>query len=203
MTRWRSASASASTSRSPPAHLAREFGAVELLEGGRLRVRTGATPYGQGHETTWAMLVADRTGVPIDQIEVIHGDTDLVRSGGLTVGSRSVQLAGRGDRRRHGQAGRASPPSGPPNGWRRRSTTSCSTTTSGRFHVAGTPARHLGWAELADGPTAEPLAGRGATSGRRCRRSRSAPTSPSWRWTPRPATSGCARSSRSTTPAGS
>ena len=59
-----------------------------------LVVRTGTTPYGQGHVTTWAMIVSDRTGVPIERIEVIHGDTDEIRSGGLTVGSRSVQLGG-------------------------------------------------------------------------------------------------------------
>ena len=71
-----------------------EFGAVEVLDDGGLLVRSGATPYGQGHETTWAMIVADRTGVPIEQIEVVHGDTDEIRSGGLTVGSRSVQIGG-------------------------------------------------------------------------------------------------------------
>ena len=71
-----------------------EFGEVELRPDGGLLVRTGATPYGQGHVTTWAMIVADRTGVPIDRIAVLHGDTDEIRSGGLTVGSRSVQLGG-------------------------------------------------------------------------------------------------------------
>ena len=71
-----------------------EFASVEVRDDGRLRVVSGATPFGQGHDTTWAMIVADRTGVPIDRIEVVHGDTDLVPSGGLTVGSRSVQLAG-------------------------------------------------------------------------------------------------------------
>jgi aerobic carbon-monoxide dehydrogenase large subunit len=71
-----------------------EFGSVEVLDDGRLRVRSGATPFGQGHDTTWAMVVAERTGVPIDRIEVVHGDTDQVRSGGLTVGSRSVQIGG-------------------------------------------------------------------------------------------------------------
>src|SRR5262249_15472713 len=74
--------------------LGSEFGGVEVLDGGRLRVRSGSTPSGQGHDTTWAMIVADRTGVPVDQIEVVHGDTDLVPSGGLTVGSRSVQIGG-------------------------------------------------------------------------------------------------------------
>ena len=71
-----------------------EFGSVELLPDGRVRVVSGATPYGQGHETTWAMIVADRTGIPMDRIDVVHGDTDLVERGGLTVGSRSVQLGG-------------------------------------------------------------------------------------------------------------
>ncbi len=71
-----------------------EFGSVELQPDGRVRVVSGATPYGQGHETTWAMIVADRTGIPLDRIDVVHGDTDLVARGGLTVGSRSVQLGG-------------------------------------------------------------------------------------------------------------
>ena len=63
-----------------------EFGSVELLSDGRIKVTTGATPFGQGHETVWAMIVADRTGVAMDRVEVIHGDTDLVPVGGLTVG---------------------------------------------------------------------------------------------------------------------
>lgn len=71
-----------------------EYGAVHLLADGRMRVLTGATPYGQGHVTTWKMIIADRLGVPMDQVEVVHGDTDEVPFGGLTVGSRSVQVAG-------------------------------------------------------------------------------------------------------------
>lgn len=58
------------------------------------RVITGTTPYGQGHRTTWAMLVADRLGIPFENITVIHGDTDLVRSSEVTGGSRSVQIGG-------------------------------------------------------------------------------------------------------------
>ncbi len=57
-------------------------------------VITGTTPYGQGHRTTWAMLVADRLGVPFERITVVHGDTDLVRTSQITGGSRSVQLGG-------------------------------------------------------------------------------------------------------------
>ena len=71
-----------------------EYGSVELQPDGRVRVVSGSTPYGQGHDTTWAMIVSDRTGIPMDRIDVIHGDTDLVLRGGLTVGSRSVQLGG-------------------------------------------------------------------------------------------------------------
>lgn len=71
-----------------------EYGAVELRDDGSVLVRTGSSPYGQGHHTGWAMLVADRLGIPMDRIEVIHGDTDEVPRGGITGGSRSVQKAG-------------------------------------------------------------------------------------------------------------
>src|SRR6185436_13544719 len=71
-----------------------EYGEAQLLADGRLRVLTGATPYGQGHVTTWKMIIADRLGVPMEAVDVVHGDTDEVPSGGLTVGSRSVQVAG-------------------------------------------------------------------------------------------------------------
>ncbi len=75
-----------------------ELGTVEVAPGDdgdvHVRVVTGTTPYGQGHRTTWAMLVADRLGVPMDRIEVIHGDTDLVPRGDITGGSRSAQLGG-------------------------------------------------------------------------------------------------------------
>ena len=71
-----------------------EYGGVELLRGGRILARTGSSPYGQGHHTAWAMLISDATGVEFDQIEVVHGDTDEVPQGGITGGSRSVQLAG-------------------------------------------------------------------------------------------------------------
>ena len=71
-----------------------EYGSVELQTGGRVLVKTGSSPYGQGHYTAWAMLVADRTGLPMDRITVVHGDTDVVPRGGVTGGSRSAQKAG-------------------------------------------------------------------------------------------------------------
>jgi carbon-monoxide dehydrogenase large subunit len=71
-----------------------EYGSIELKSDGGFRVLTGSSPYGQGHYTTWSMLVAERTGVPIEMIEVVHGDTDIVPKGGITGGSRSAQKAG-------------------------------------------------------------------------------------------------------------
>jgi len=125
-----------------------EFGSVELQADGRLRVVSGSTPYGQGHETTWAMIVSDRTGVPMDRIDVIHGDTDLVERGGLTVGSRSVQIGGSAiaaattqliDRARQAAAEllEASPDD------------LVIDAEAGTFHVAGTPAVNVGWADIA------------------------------------------------------
>ena len=71
-----------------------EYGEVKLRSDGTFLATTGTTNIGTGHATTWAMIVADRLGVPMDQVEVFHGDTDLVPSGDTTAGSRSVQLAG-------------------------------------------------------------------------------------------------------------
>ena len=71
-----------------------EYGATELRADGSVLVHTGSSPFGQGHHTSWAMLVADRTGLPLDRIEVMHGDTDIVARGSNTGGSRSVQRAG-------------------------------------------------------------------------------------------------------------
>jgi carbon-monoxide dehydrogenase large subunit len=52
------------------------------------------SPHGQGHDTSFAMLVADELGIPMDRVVVVHGDTDLVPSGVGTFGSRSLQLGG-------------------------------------------------------------------------------------------------------------
>jgi carbon-monoxide dehydrogenase large subunit len=132
-----------------------EFAAVELLAGGRLRVRSGATPTGQGHDTTWAMVVAELTGLAVEDVEVIHGDTDEVRAGGLTVGSRSVQLAGVAvadataklvERARQRAADRLEA----------AFADVVLDLHAGRFHVVGTPARAVGWADLVEDD--EPLA---------------------------------------------
>jgi len=73
---------------------ASEFGAVEVHEDGSATVRAGTSAHGQGHQTAFAMLVNDQTGIPIDRIRLVDGDTDLVPQGGGTGGSRSLQLGG-------------------------------------------------------------------------------------------------------------
>lgn len=71
-----------------------EYGSVEVNPDGTALARTGSSSHGQGHHTTFAMLVHDVTGIPLDQITVIHGDTDRIPRGGGTGGSKSLQLGG-------------------------------------------------------------------------------------------------------------
>jgi aerobic carbon-monoxide dehydrogenase large subunit len=71
-----------------------EFGSVEVLSTGKVIARTGSLPYGTGHDTSWSMLISERLGIEMADITVIHGDTDAVPRGGLTGGSRSLQIAG-------------------------------------------------------------------------------------------------------------
>ena len=71
-----------------------EYGAVEITADGGAIVRTGSSAHGQGHHTAWAMLVSDRTGIPVERIEVRHGDTDEVPRGSGTGGSKSLQIGG-------------------------------------------------------------------------------------------------------------
>jgi len=61
---------------------------------GAVTVLTGISPHGQGQETTFAQIVADELGVPIDRIQVVHGDTDKVQYGLGTYGSRGLSVGG-------------------------------------------------------------------------------------------------------------
>ncbi len=56
---------------------------------GTVEVMTGSHSHGQGHETTFAQLVSDRLGIPIENVSIVHGDTDKVQMGMGTYGSRS------------------------------------------------------------------------------------------------------------------
>lgn len=67
---------------------------VRVEPTGAVTVLTGISPHGQGEETTFAQIVADELGVPLEQITVVHGDTDKVQYGVGTFGSRGTAVGG-------------------------------------------------------------------------------------------------------------
>jgi aerobic carbon-monoxide dehydrogenase large subunit len=71
-----------------------EMGAIRVERSGAVTVQTGASPHGQGQETTFAQIVADELGVPMDNIIVEHGDTAIVQHGVGTFGSRGLAVGG-------------------------------------------------------------------------------------------------------------
>jgi carbon-monoxide dehydrogenase large subunit len=132
-----------------------EVAKVEITSDGGARVFTGTSPHGQGHVTSWSMLASEQLGIPMERIEVIHGDTDLVPVGQGTMGSRSLQLGGSAvhqasvelvelARKQAADLLEANPDD------------LVLDKLDGRFHVAGTPAAGKTWAELAQA-AAEPL----------------------------------------------
>lgn len=137
-----------------------EFGAVEVHDDGTATMFAGTQSHGQGHQTAYAMLVSDQTGIPVDKITLVDGDTDRIRTGGGTGGSRSLQLAGsavhkatevmvdqaRALAARMLEADEAD---------------IVVDTASGTIGVAGVPAQALTWSDLAAQATSDgtPLAG--------------------------------------------
>jgi carbon-monoxide dehydrogenase large subunit len=125
-----------------------EFGAVRIDSGGKATLRTGSFSHGQGHETTFAMIVAERLGLPVEDVTVIKGDTDEVARGTGTYGSKSTQIGG-------AAAGQASEELVE----KARKLVADLIEASaddivldarqGRFHVAGAPQSGLSWGELA------------------------------------------------------
>ncbi|HKY64915.1 MAG TPA: xanthine dehydrogenase family protein molybdopterin-binding subunit [Acidimicrobiales bacterium] len=128
-----------------------EYAAVEVrpaADGGvEAVVTTGASPHGQGLATALAMLVSDETGLPIDAVRVVHGDTDAVDHGTGTFGSRSLQLGGSAVVASTRQVVDAA---------RRRAADVLEAavddvvldTAAGTFHVVGAPAVGRTWAQV-------------------------------------------------------
>ena len=181
-----------------------EYGAVEIRPNGKAIVRTGTSPHGQGHHTAWSMLVSDQLGIPIEDIEVIHGDTDLVPRGVGTFGSRSLQAGGAAvnqaaievvDKARSLAADLLEADI----------VDIVLDKLGAAFHVAGTPAIAHSWGDLAQASIdrhGTPLLAE-VDLRHRGRRFLSGLTSPSWKSTPRPAPSSWSVTSPSTTPAAS
>ena len=128
---------------------AKEYGSVELKPDGSVLAVTGSSPHGQGHYTTWGMLISDELGIPMDKITFVHGDTDVVPWSNVTGGSRSAQIAG----------------SSMVDASTRLATQATDTAadlleanaddivldkTNGVFHVKGTPAKTVSWTDVAD-----------------------------------------------------
>jgi len=125
-----------------------EFGEVEITPEGGAIVRTGSFSHGQGHETTFAMIAAERLGMPVENVTVHKGDTDEVAKGTGTYGSKSTQIGGAAaglaadkvvERAKQLVADylEASPAD------------IVLDPALGRLHVAGDPAIALSWADLA------------------------------------------------------
>jgi aerobic carbon-monoxide dehydrogenase large subunit len=71
-----------------------EVGQIRVQPTGKVSVFTGAHSHGQGHETTFAQVVADKFGIPMEDVAIIHGDSDTVAFGMGTYGSRSLAVGG-------------------------------------------------------------------------------------------------------------
>ena len=71
-----------------------EHAQVTIERDGRISATTGASPHGQGNETTFAQMLADQFGVPMEHITIHHGDTAIVKQGIGTFGSRSQAVGG-------------------------------------------------------------------------------------------------------------
>ena len=71
-----------------------EAASIRMLATGKVEVVTGASPHGQGHETAFSQIVADQLGVPFEDVEILHGDTQISPKGLDTYGSRSLVVGG-------------------------------------------------------------------------------------------------------------
>ncbi|HUQ58313.1 xanthine dehydrogenase family protein molybdopterin-binding subunit [Lentzea sp.] len=71
-----------------------ETASIRMLPTGKVEVITGTSPHGQGHETVWSQIVADKLGVPFEDVEVLHGDTATSHKGMDSYGSRSLAVGG-------------------------------------------------------------------------------------------------------------
>ncbi len=121
---------------------------IEVHDDGTATVYTGTTPQGQGHDTAWSMLASEQTGIPMDDMTLVFGDTDRVPVGGGTMGSRSLQQGGAAV----SQAGREIAEKAKKVAAQLLEADEADVvldTESGQFHVAGTPAVSKTWADVA------------------------------------------------------
>jgi carbon-monoxide dehydrogenase large subunit len=126
-----------------------EYGRVEITADGGAIVHSGSFSHGQGHETSFAMVVSERLGIPLEKVGFAQGDTDDVPKGSGTYGSKSLQIGGMAAR---GAADEVVEQA------KRLAAELLEASAAdvafdageGRFHVAGAPAQGLSWSELAE-----------------------------------------------------
>jgi carbon-monoxide dehydrogenase large subunit len=124
-----------------------ELAKLDVADDGTVSVIVGTSPHGQAHETTFAAIVAAELGLPDERVVIRHSDTDLSPTGGGTIGSRSAQLGGAAA---YGAAKDVIELA------KDRAAELLEAARDdivfdrdhGRFHVAGTPARSLGWVDV-------------------------------------------------------
>ena len=131
-----------------PAPGGKEYAKVEVTPDGGARVYSGAFSHGHGHATTFAMLASDRLGIPLERVDVIQGDTALVPRGVGTFGSRSLQLGGSAVADASEQVIELAKESAAEL-LEAASSDVVFAPESGAFHVSGTPAVAVDWAEVA------------------------------------------------------
>ena len=153
--RERGRSEASSASASPPTRRSRTRSARPSSARSRSRrtagaiVHTGSFSHGQGHETTFAMIAAERLGLPVEKVAVVKGDTDEVPQGTGTFGSKSTQIGGTAARVAADERRRDRRSSSPPTTSRRARPTWCSTRPSAASTSPGRADPSLSWAELA------------------------------------------------------
>jgi carbon-monoxide dehydrogenase large subunit len=126
--------------------LFQEFGKVEVHEDGTVTATVGTSSHGQGHETSFSMIVADLLGVPMESVRLVQSDTAVVPRGSGTMGSRSLQIAGSAlFEASEGVIAKAKLLAA----HLLEADVADIVLDDGRFSVAGVPAAALTWAELA------------------------------------------------------
>jgi carbon-monoxide dehydrogenase large subunit len=113
---------------------------------GRVTVETGASSHGQGHETSFAQLVADELGIPVAGVTVVHGDTRVVRKGVGTFGSRSIA---RGGMAAVANARRVAEKARRIAAHLLEARADDVAAAAGAFHVRGVPDRQVSWTQVA------------------------------------------------------
>ncbi|MCP5028675.1 MAG: xanthine dehydrogenase family protein molybdopterin-binding subunit [Actinomycetia bacterium] len=133
-----------------------EEASVTIDSDGSATVVTGTTSQGHGHATTWAQIASDVLGIPVDSIAVVEGDTDRIATGVGAVGSRSLQTAGMAVHRASTEVVEQARQLAAD--LLEAAVDDIVRASAGQgFHVVGTPARLISWADVAGATPADEL----------------------------------------------